>query len=134
MYFNAFIRQRDAIDGSYFKCPTCGRIKKIEGNNYHACHLFDTNYYPALAFNEDNVFGGCLQCNYYKHGVTNEYAIWVQKHIGEERWKNLLFLKDYWRGHTYKHNKETLIDIINTYKPYYDLKSSNKPEQNSIST
>lgn len=34
-----------------------------------------------------------------------------------------MFLKDYWRGRVYKWDKETLIEIINTYKPYYEQKS-----------
>lgn len=129
-YFHAFIRQRDRLSETHFKCPTCGKIKRIEGNNYHACHIFPAGHYPALAFNEDNVHGGCLACNYFKHGVSNEYVIWAQKHLGEDRWNNLVFLKDYWRGRVYKWDKETLINIIETYKPYYEQKPNTINEGN----
>jgi len=71
--FNLFIRNRDRLPGNRFYCPTCKKMKSIEiingKSNYQACHLFPAGHYPELRFNENNVFGGCLACNYYKHGV-----------------------------------------------------------------
>jgi hypothetical protein len=74
--FNAFIRMRDADKG----CITCGKYK-IE----HACHFYAAGHYTGLRFNEDNVHGGCLQCNYFKHGAGNEYRRNIEQRIGKER-------------------------------------------------
>ncbi len=74
--FNEFIRMRDAEQ----PCITCGKYK-IE----HACHFYSAGHYTALRFNEDNVHGGCLQCNYFKHGSGNEYRRNIELRIGEQR-------------------------------------------------
>ncbi len=74
--FNEFIRQRDADK----TCITCGKYK-IE----HACHFYSAGHYTGLRFNEDNVHGGCLQCNYFKHGAGNEYRRNIELRIGEQR-------------------------------------------------
>ena len=74
--FNKFIRERDKDK----PCITCGRYK-IE----HACHFYSAGHYSALRFTEDNVHGGCLQCNYFKHGAGNEYRRQLEKRIGSER-------------------------------------------------
>jgi hypothetical protein len=74
--FNAYIRLRDKDK----PCITCGKYK-IE----HACHFYSSGHYSALRFTDDNVHGGCLQCNYFKHGAGNEYRRNLIKRIGEER-------------------------------------------------
>lgn len=74
--FNAYIRRRDAEK----PCITCGR-PIIE----HACHFYSAGFYSALRFTEDNVHGGCLQCNYFKHGAGNEYRRNLELRIGKER-------------------------------------------------
>lgn len=74
--FNAFIRKRDADQ----QCITCPKYK-IE----HACHFYSAGQYSALRFNENNVHGGCLQCNYYNHGNLNEYRQKLIKRIGEQK-------------------------------------------------
>jgi len=74
--FNAFIRERDK-DRS---CITCGKYK-IE----HACHFYSAGQYPALRFNTDNVHGGCLSCNYFKHGELHFYRDHLEKRIGKDR-------------------------------------------------
>jgi hypothetical protein len=114
-YFNRFIRERDR-DGDYFYCPTCQKTKRIEGNNYHACHLFPAGHYPALRFNEDNCFGGCLQCNYYKHGMGHEYGDYVRNKIGDERYNDLLYRKAYFKSNPFKWERIALIEKIETYK------------------
>jgi hypothetical protein len=74
--FNKYIRERDKDEC----CITCGKYK-IE----HACHFYSAGHYTGLRFNEDNVHGGCLQCNYFKHGSGNEYRRNIVKRIGEQR-------------------------------------------------
>ena len=121
-HFNRFIRDRDKY-GDYFKCISCGRTKRIEGNNYHACHYFPAGLYPWLRFDEDNVHGGCLQCNYFKHGAGYAYTEPLVAKIGEKRYEALLMRKDSTRG--FKWDRFTIIDIILKYDSK-GTKSTNK--------
>lgn len=113
--FNKFIRERDR-DGDYFYCPTCQTTKRIKGGNYHACHLFPAGQYPWLRFNEDNVFGGCLACNYYKHGASYEYTDWVRNKIGKIRYDKLKLLNLHYKRVGFKWDRIELILIILKYK------------------
>ena len=115
-HFNKFIRNRDALPNGYFHCPTCGNTKKIIGDNYQACHVFPAGLYPALRFNEINVWGGCKSDNYFKHGASYEYNDWLRHKIGEAEYKKLEDLKDYWKRNTFKWDRFTVIHIIETYK------------------
>lgn len=111
-YFNAFIRKRDELPNKTFFCPTCGNIKRIKGKEYQACHCFPAGHCSALRFNELNVYGGCLQCNYFKHGTNYRYNDWVRHKIGEEEYNKLETL-----SHTSgKFDRFELIMIIETYK------------------
>jgi len=74
--FNQFIRMRDQEQ----PCIACGKFK-IE----HASHFYSAGKYTALRFNEDNVHGSCLQCNYFKHGNLIPYRINLEHRIGKER-------------------------------------------------
>lgn len=112
--FNKYIRERDR-DGDYFYCPTCNKWKKITGRTYQACHCFPAGLYPELEFNENNVFGGCLQCNYFKHGTNYIYNDWVRNKIGEEEYQKLLDIKAYWAGKTFKEDRFYYIEIIEKY-------------------
>lgn len=114
-HFNKFIRERDR-NGDSFYCPTCKQTKKIEGDNYHACHLFPAGHYSWLRYNEDNVFGGCQSCNYYKHGAGYSFTPYVIEKIGQERYDKLLALNIYHKHHGFKWEREALIKIIETYK------------------
>ncbi len=117
--FNLFIRNRDRLEGDRFYCPTCKKIKHIEvkdgKSNYQACHCFPAGFYPSLKFNENNVFGGCLSCNYFKHGVNYEYNDWVRARIGEEEYQRLKDMASYWKRNQWKWDRFYLIDIINEY-------------------
>ncbi len=103
--FNAWIRERDK-DAC---CITCGRYQ-IE----HACHFYSAGGYPALRFNEDNVFGGCLQCNYFKHGNLNLYRQHLEKRIGPDRLAILDSVAT--RNRFKKYERYELEIIINHYK------------------
>lgn len=125
-HFNKFIRERDR-KGEYFFCPThangLGKTMKIDGDNYQACHLFPAGNYGWIRFNEDNVHGGCKSCNYFKHGVGHVYGDWVRKTIGEIRYKKLTDLNDYYKQHTWKWDKLSLIEIIIKYKYLKEIKN-----------
>lgn len=110
-HFNTFIRNRDKLPGDYFFCPTCGKTKVISGDNYQACHCFPSTY-SALRFNENNVWGGCKSCNFFKHGAGHEYNDWVRNKIGEIEYQKLLILK---RENT-KWDRFNLIFMIEKYR------------------
>ena len=111
-WFNAFIRKRDELPNRTFFCPTCGRYKSIQDSDYQACHCFPAGHCAALRFNELNVYGGCLQCNYFKHGTNYRYNDWVRRKIGEVEYAKLEIL-----SHTSaKFDRFELIQIIKTYK------------------
>lgn len=74
--FNAWIRDRDQDKC----CITCGK-PLIE----HACHFYPAGQYTALRFNENNVHGGCLQCNFFKHGNLNFYRKNLILRIGQQK-------------------------------------------------
>lgn len=113
--FHKYIRERDR-DGDYFFCPTCGKTKKIEGKMFQACHVFPAGHYPELEFDENNVFGGCLQCNYYKHGTNYIYNDWCRNKIGEEAYQKLLDTISYWKRNTFRRDRFDYIQIILKYK------------------
>lgn len=74
--FNKWIRERDKDCG----CITCNT-----GGVEHACHFYSAGHYSALRFNEDNVHGGCLRCNYFKHGSGVDYRRRIENKIGLQR-------------------------------------------------
>jgi hypothetical protein len=118
-HFNLFIRNRDRKD-DYFFCPTHangrGKLIRIEGDNYQACHLFPAGKYGWIRLNEDNVHGGCKSCNYFQHGVGYVYGDWVRKTIGEERYKKLIDMNEYYKQHSWHWDRFSLIEIILKYK------------------
>jgi|GEM_PF-847311 len=114
-HFNKFIRLRDR-NGDYFYCPTCKSTKKILGDNYQACHFFPAGQFSWHKFNEDNVFGGCKSCNYYKHGAGYSFGYYVKEKIGEERYLKLEYLNGYYRQRGFKWDRIALIEIIEKYK------------------
>lgn len=114
--FNKYIRTRDTLPGGYFRCPTCSKTKKIEGGNFHACHVFSAGHYPALRFNEHNVFGGCSACNYYKHGESNEFVLWLQSYLPDEDYKALIEIKNFQKHKQWKWDRSEILAIIDKYK------------------
>jgi hypothetical protein len=114
--FNLFIRNRDRLPNDRFYCPTCKKTKQITGDNYQACHLFPAGHYPELKFNENNVFGGCKACNYWKHGVGYEYGDWVRKKIGEVEYQKLKDLTANRERNGWKWDRFQVMFIITKYK------------------
>ena len=118
--FNAFIRARDLDQYGYFECISCGKRKQAsfnrQGSNYHASHYIAAGVCEALRFNENNVNGGCIQCNYYKHGNLIEYGIRLEKKIGKKAVAGLHKLHDYWKRSLKKWTRIELIEIIERYK------------------
>jgi len=73
--FNTYIRLRDNDKG----CVSC-KSNKVE----HASHYYSAGKYTALRFNESNVHGACLSCNYFKHGNLIPYRVTLEKRLGKK--------------------------------------------------
>lgn len=103
-FFNAFIRHRDAGQ----PCISCGQMKTLQ-----AGHFYPAGRHNNLRFNEDNVHGQCLQCNYYNSANLHPYRHNLIKKIGIERVEALdqmSLIK------TTRDDRLALIEIIETYK------------------
>ena len=72
-----FIRSRD--EG--LPCISCGLFKKLQ-----AGHFYSAGKFSRLKFDEDNIHGQCLRCNYYGgNEVAIRYRERLIKRIGIKR-------------------------------------------------
>lgn len=107
--FNRFIRTRDQNLG----CVSC-KMGKVE----HASHFYAAGLYTALRFNEDNVHGACLKCNYFLSGNLIPYRTELLKRIGQQRFDLLESAATRNRVH-----KWSRLELEEIYKKYKALKS-----------
>jgi len=101
--FNKFIRLRD--EGQ--PCISCGKYKKLQ-----AGHYYSAGKHENLRFEEDNVNGQCLQCNYYLSGNLLNYREGLIKKIGIERVERLDLLS---RTRITKSDRFFIMAIIKEY-------------------
>jgi len=106
-HFNRFIRERDMDEC----CISCGAY-----NVKQAGHFFSGGNYPNLKFNENNVNGQCVKCNYYLSGNLLEYRKNLIDKIGIDEVENLEFLAQRYKQTGYKWDRYFLIEIIEKYK------------------
>lgn len=103
--FNAYIRKRD--EG--LPCISCGT-----GQPQHAGHYFSAGHNSKLRFDERNVGGQCLRCNYFLHGNQLGYRKGLIQRIGlkeVEQLESEASVKV-----AFKWDRFSLIDIIEKYK------------------
>lgn len=84
--FNKYIRLRDtqySNGKAFFVCISCGHPKGIE--EMHAGHYHPVGGNESVRYDEDNVHGQCLHCNFYKHGNDKGYMPRLIKKIGQKR-------------------------------------------------
>ena len=105
-HFNAYIRERDGR----LPCITCKQYRYLQ-----AGHFYSAGKYPRLRFNEDNVNGQCIPCNYYGSGDLLNYRNRLIEKIGIER---VAALDDVAMIRGFKWNRLELIYIIEKYKKY----------------
>lgn len=105
-HFNAYIRERDDRQ----PCISCGAWTYLQ-----AGHFYSAGSVPRLRFNEDNVHGQCMPCNYFASGNIHKYRVGLIKRIGLERVEELDRLSTL-KG--FKWNRWELIAIIEKYKQY----------------
>lgn len=114
--FNAYIRERDKLTDGTFKCISCGKIKKIKGGNYHAGHFYPAGQYQSLRFDERNVNGECVKCNYYSGDHLIGYRENLINKIGQSQFEELEMLAKASKRHFHKWDRLSLIYVINKYK------------------
>lgn len=106
--FNAWIRKRD--EGQ--PCINCGKYKKLQ-----AGHYFAAGKYNSLRFNEDNVHGECLQCNYYNsQSHAQNYRPNLIKKIGIHRFELIERISQSQNQRITKDDRFLFIEIIEKYK------------------
>lgn len=102
---HAYIRARDKGGD----CICCG---KPLGNNYQAGHFIPSGNNPKIRFDEDNIHGQRLDCNYFHGGDSDDYKGRLIEKIGVERVDYLLANK----GGTMKRTAQDYKEIEVYYK------------------
>lgn len=69
--FNEWIRKRDTLKGGVFKCISCSDIKPT--SQMHAGHFHSAGHNKSIRWDERNVNGQCVRCNYHLHGNPLAY-------------------------------------------------------------
>ena len=106
-HFNLYIRKRD----HGLPCISCGKKTSLQ-----AGHFYSAGKHPSLRFNEDNVHGQCLSCNYYKSGDLLNYRINLIAKIGIDRVYDLEQKVVLSKKLRFKWSRFDLVDIIEKYK------------------
>ena len=114
-WFHKFIRLRDTDENGYGRCISTGQILRYGTESAQAGHYYSAGKYPSLEFNELNVNLQSKQDNYFGHDFA-AYAANLKTKIGVEEFEKLDQLAAMSKQINYKHDRFTLIDIIETYK------------------
>ena len=115
-----YIRARDSGQG----CICCG---KPLGNNFHAGHFMESGNNPQIRYNEDNIHGQRLDCNFFKGGDSGSYQENLIIKIGLDRVNKLKNLS----GGTVKRTPDDYRAIEQYYKrklkDLTEISNSNSP-------
>lgn len=84
--FSLYIRLRDSMPNGYFKCISCGQIKKFEQAD---CGHFYSRVHMATRFDEDNCSAECSGCNRFVSDHLIGYQTNLIKKIGLGRFELL---------------------------------------------
>ena len=106
-HFHKFIRNRDHGQ----PCIACGKYTTLQ-----AGHFYSGGKHPTVRFNEDNVNGECMRCNYYFSGNLLPYRDNLIQKIGQERFDKLTLNVQMSKIIRFKWSKFYLIEIIEKYK------------------
>jgi len=112
-----YIRERD-------KGLLCICCNKPLGKNYHAGHFLESGNYSSIRYNEDNIHGQRLQCNYFKGGNGGDYRSNLIEKIGLVRVEFLESTK----GVTTKRTADDYREIEAYYKDMLELLRVNRNE------
>lgn len=84
--FSLYIRLRDSIPNGYFKCISCGQIKRFDQAD---CGHFYSRTHMATRFDEDNAHSECSFCNRFCADHLIGYQTNLIKKIGMSRFELL---------------------------------------------
>ncbi len=112
--FNEFIRLRDSVGASHFKCISCGQVKAVKFMD--AGHFYNVGYYDGLRYDEDNCHGQCSHCNRFLHGNLIEYQANLISKIGLQRFDRLKIKAGHYKRNGYKFTRFELNLLITIYK------------------
>lgn len=87
--FSLYIRLRDSMPSGYFKCISCGQIKRFDQAD---CGHFFGRKHMATRFDEDNCSAECSSCNRFVSDHLIGYQTNLIRKIGMSRFE-LLILK-----------------------------------------
>ncbi|AOR28746.1 recombination protein NinG [Formosa sp. Hel1_33_131] len=88
----------------------------MPSSNAHAGHFYSGGKFPQLKFNEDNVHLQGKSDNYFNGGNQLQYRKNLIKKIGLKRVEELDMLADISKRSSFKWDRFSLIEIIETYK------------------
>lgn len=77
-----YIRERD----KFKPCPCCN---KPLGEDFHAGHFLESGNNPKIRYDEDNIHGQRVDCNFFKGGDSGMYRVNLIERIGLERVERL---------------------------------------------
>ena len=84
--FSLYIRLRDSMPNGYFKCISCGQIKRFDQAD---CGHFYSRTHMATRFDEENCSSECSFCNRFKADHLIGYQTNLIKKIGIGRFELL---------------------------------------------
>lgn len=84
--FSLFIRLRDTLPSGYFRCISCGQIKRYDQAD---CGHFYSRTHMATRFDEDNCSAECSACNRFSADHLINYQTNLIKKIGMSRFELL---------------------------------------------
>lgn len=80
--FSLYIRLRDAMPNGWFRCISCGKIKRFEQAD---CGHFHSRRHLATRYDEDNAHAECRACNRFSADHLIGYERNLIAKIGQQR-------------------------------------------------
>ena len=92
-----YSRQKDLkeSDFGHVSCVTCG--KTDHWKDMHAGHWFHASKQSEVTYDHRNIHVQCPQCNKYKGGARDDYAVYIKNRYGAHVLDELQTLKH--QGH-----------------------------------
>ena len=92
-----YSRQKDLIlnELGFIACVTCGKMDLWK--NMDAGHWFHASKQSAVTYDHRNIHVQCAQCNLFKDGARDEYAVYIKNRYGAHVLDELQHLKH--QGH-----------------------------------
>lgn len=107
--FSLFIRLRDAMSNGFFRCISCGQIKRFEQAD---CGHYINRQHMSTRFDEMNCNAQCRKCNRFMEGNIQGYRQGMITKYGEQR----VLLLEAKKNQTRKYSDFEYKELIKYYK------------------